>query len=96
MTATAEEAPAAPDTAAQERPTDGSCSHWSGARYCRQTEGVRYFLPGHRCPVHTPNALRGMPEPPSGPGIPTYNRPPGAHRPSTSTQAAQAAPRRTA
>ncbi|WP_435173254.1 hypothetical protein [Actinacidiphila sp. bgisy145] len=51
------------------RPTDGSCSHWIGARrrYCWAREGVRPYIPGHRCPAHTPAALRGLPEPPDNP-----------------------------
>jgi hypothetical protein len=57
---------------AELRPVDGSCSHWLGASYCRAREGVRPYLPGPRCPVHTPNALAGQPEPPPGPGIPAY------------------------
>jgi hypothetical protein len=48
------------------------CGHWIGAeaRHCHSTDGVRHFLPGHRCPLHTPNALRGLPEIPPGPGMP--------------------------
>lgn len=50
----------------------GRCTHWIGAehRYCREADGVRAFLPGPRCPAHTPNALRGLPETPPGPGRP--------------------------
>jgi hypothetical protein len=57
-----------------DRPTDGSCSHWVGAelRYCREAQGVRYFQVGHRCAVHTPAALAGLPELVAGPGIPAY------------------------
>ncbi len=71
MTTTAIAAPP-PD----ERPTDGSCSHWVGAelRYCRATDGVRFFVPGHRCPAHTPNALKGLPEVPAGPGWPIHRQ----------------------
>ncbi|BBA99241.1 hypothetical protein RVR_5780 [Actinacidiphila reveromycinica] len=52
------------------RPTDGSCSHWIGAelRYCRVVDGVRHYLPGMRCPNHTPARLKGQPEPPEMPG----------------------------
>lgn len=48
------------------------CGHWIGAerRYCLATDGVRRFLPGFACPAHTPNALRGLPEVPPGPGYP--------------------------
>jgi len=31
--------------------------------WCRATEGVRWYLPGPRCPRHTPAALAGEPEP---------------------------------
>ncbi|GAA2199824.1 hypothetical protein GCM10009787_48330 [Streptomyces bangladeshensis] len=49
-----------------------ACDHWIGAeqRYCRSTNQVRHFLPGMRCPAHTPNALKGVPEVPPGPGRP--------------------------
>lgn len=59
-----------------QRPASGVCSHWIGAesRYCHVAEGVRHYLPGHRCPAHTPRALRGLPEFPPGPGIPAYRR----------------------
>jgi len=48
------------------------CAHWVGAehRYCGSTENVRPYLVGLCCPDHTPNALRGLPEPPPGPGMP--------------------------
>lgn len=48
------------------------CDHWIGveSRYCRAVEGVRRYLPGYRCPAHTPNALKGLPEVPPGPGWP--------------------------
>lgn len=51
-----------------------SCTHWVGAetRYCHATEAVRRYVVGYRCPAHTPNALRGLPEAPPGPGIPAY------------------------
>lgn len=40
------------------------CDHWIGAqrRYCR-IPGARRYLIGHRCPLHTPAALAGRPEP---------------------------------
>jgi hypothetical protein len=48
------------------------CRHWIGAeqRHCRSGENVRPYLTGPCCPDHTPNALRGLPEPPPGPGMP--------------------------
>lgn len=44
----------------------GVCTHWIGAerRYCRSVESVRAFLPGPRCPLHSPAALAGKPEAP--------------------------------
>lgn len=55
-------------------PGPGVCGHWIGAesRYCRATRGVRQYIPGHRCPAHTPSALQGKPEPPAGPGWPIH------------------------
>jgi hypothetical protein len=57
------------------RPTDGICSYWIGPelRYCRATEGVRYFAPGHRCGIHTAAALKGQPEIPAGLGWPIHS-----------------------
>lgn len=57
-------------------PTSDACSHWIGvdSRYCHVTEGVRRYLPGYRCPAHTPNALKGLPEVPPGPGWPIHRR----------------------
>ncbi|MGW0821788.1 hypothetical protein [Streptomyces sp. NPDC002845] len=48
------------------------CRHWIGAehRHCRSIENVRRYLTGPRCPLHTPSALAGKPEPPPGPGLP--------------------------
>ncbi|MBE4790709.1 hypothetical protein HW846_46555 [Streptomyces sp. NE06-02F] len=48
------------------------CGHWIGAeqRHCREADGVRPYLTGLRCPLHTPRALRGLPEFPPGPGWP--------------------------
>lgn len=65
--------PAAPVT---QRPAAGACSHWVGAesRYCQIDEGVRRYVPGYRCPTHTPNALAGKPELPPGPGWPIHRR----------------------
>lgn len=33
---------------------------------CGATEGVQLYIQGYRCPAHTPAAIRGQPEPPSG------------------------------
>lgn len=70
MTTAAGQAPARP--AAVTRPTDGSCSRPVDGDYCRETENVRYFREGHRCPIHTYAALNGLPECQPGPGIPAY------------------------
>lgn len=50
------------------------CRHWLGdeGRYCRVGEGVRHYVPGPRCPAHTPAALQGQPEPEPGPGWPIF------------------------
>ncbi|MCQ4043845.1 hypothetical protein ACFOSC_26650 [Streptantibioticus rubrisoli] len=50
------------------------CGHWDGPerRYCGATDGVRRYVIGHRCPLHTPAALQGKPEPPEGPGWPAH------------------------
>jgi hypothetical protein len=52
------------------RPT--RCLHWIGAQrqYCLAKDGLRRYLIGVRCPLHTPAALAGEPEPRSGPGLP--------------------------
>ncbi|MEF9903704.1 hypothetical protein [Streptomyces sp. P9-A2] len=52
------------------------CGHWIGdeRRHCRQVDGVRHYLPGHRCPAHTPRALQGLPEIPPGPGWPAHRK----------------------
>ncbi|MFH8403758.1 hypothetical protein ACH4FX_03145 [Streptomyces sp. NPDC018019] len=44
------------------------CAHWIGAnkRFCR-IPGARRYLPGYRCPLHTPAALNGRPEPSAPP-----------------------------
>jgi hypothetical protein len=49
-----------------------NCRHWIGtqSRYCRRRHGIRTYLPGLRCPLHTPAALAGRPEPQPGPGWP--------------------------
>lgn len=48
------------------------CGHWIGAerRYCLAGDGLRSYLTGRRCPLHTPAALAGRPEPRPGPGLP--------------------------
>ncbi|MFE5217501.1 MULTISPECIES: hypothetical protein [unclassified Streptomyces] len=52
------------------------CSHWIGdeGRHCKEVDGVRQFIPGHRCPAHTPRALQGLPEIPPGPGWPAHRQ----------------------
>lgn len=47
------------------------CGHWIGAeqRYCGQP-GARRYLNSIVCPLHTPCALAGKPEPQPGPGLP--------------------------
>ncbi|PSJ29807.1 hypothetical protein B7P34_04665 [Streptosporangium nondiastaticum] len=44
------------------------CRHWDGQarRYCGAPRARRY-LPGYRCPLHTPSALAGRPEAPESP-----------------------------
>ena len=37
---------------------------------------ARYYVVGWRCARHTPAALKGMPEPPPGPGWPIHRKPP--------------------
>lgn len=41
------------------------CAHYIGAesRHCGNTDNVRLYLPGPRCPTHTPSAIQGLPEP---------------------------------
>ena len=39
-----------------------ACDHWDSASLCG-IEGARHYLPGMRCPAHTPAALAGHPEP---------------------------------
>jgi hypothetical protein len=52
--------------------TRPECAHWIGAerRHCRKADGVRLYVPGLRCPDHTPRALQGLDEIPTGPGWP--------------------------
>ncbi|OPG13679.1 hypothetical protein B1L11_06745 [Microbispora sp. GKU 823] len=44
-----------------------ACTHWrdSEARHCGNTQGVRLYLTGPRCPSCTPAAVAGHAEPPS-------------------------------
>ncbi|MFI5880896.1 hypothetical protein [Streptomyces sp. NPDC051554] len=46
--------------------------HWIGAvrRYCLAGDTLRSYLTGLRCPLRTPAALAGRPEPRPGPGLP--------------------------
>ncbi|WP_354643941.1 hypothetical protein [Kitasatospora camelliae] len=46
------------------------CGHFIGAeqRHCHSTRNLREYLPGYRCPAHTPAAVAGRPEPPEGEG----------------------------
>lgn len=48
------------------------CGHWIGTehRHCGTTRDVRPYLTGPCCPAHTPNAIKGLPEVPPGPGLP--------------------------
>lgn len=41
------------------------CQHYLGAekRHCLSAHQVRLYLPGPRCPAHTPSAIQGKPEP---------------------------------
>ena len=39
-----------------------ACDHWAGAEFCGADE-ARLYLPGMRCPTHTPAAMAGHPEP---------------------------------
>lgn len=57
---------------AADQPPARECRHWVGdeQRHCRAIEGVRLYLTGLCCPLHTPNALQGKPEVPPGPGWP--------------------------
>ncbi|MEW2573622.1 hypothetical protein [Streptomyces sp. NPDC047070] len=44
------------------------CRHWIGdrRRYCL-IPGARRYIQGFRCPLHTPAALAGRPEPGTAP-----------------------------
>ncbi|MGP4048750.1 hypothetical protein [Streptomyces sp. 2A115] len=57
----------------QRRP---ECRHWIGdeRQFCKEANGVRLFIPGRRCPLHTPAALQGKPEPQPGPGWPIFRK----------------------
>ena len=58
--------------------TRPECDHWIGTeqRHCKEADGVRRYLPGFRCPAHTPRALRGLDEFPPGPGWPAHRKEP--------------------
>ncbi|QFZ75070.1 hypothetical protein GFH48_18960 [Streptomyces fagopyri] len=57
-------------------PQRPECRHWIGAeqRHCRAGEGIRQYIPGPRCPAHTPSALLGKPDPQPGPGWPIFRQ----------------------
>jgi hypothetical protein len=57
----------------KDNPPRPECRHWIGAerRHCRSGDGIRPYLTGPRCPLHTPSALAGKPEPQPGPGYPS-------------------------
>ncbi|WP_344941398.1 hypothetical protein [Actinomadura miaoliensis] len=40
----------------------GRCGHHVDGVVCGAVDGVRLFLPGWRCPAHTPAAVNGHPE----------------------------------
>lgn len=63
----------APGRPADDKPAS-QCTHWIGSerRHCKEIDGVRPYLTGPRCPLHTPSALQGKPEPQPGPGWPAY------------------------
>lgn len=56
--------------------TRPECGHWIGTerRHCRAADSIRLYVIGHRCPLHTPAALRGKPEPQPGPGWPIFRQ----------------------
>lgn len=39
------------------------CGHYTSGASCGSVIGVRHYLPGWRCPSHTPAAVAGQPEP---------------------------------
>lgn len=52
------------------------CGHWLGEErhHCKEVDGVRLYVIGHRCPAHTPRALQSLPETPTGPGWPIFRQ----------------------
>lgn len=70
--------------------TPGRCGHYVNGQLCGAVDAVRLYLPGDRCPGHTPAAVAGRPEPtgqycaplrcycgrPVCPAYPTYVRDP--------------------
>ena len=74
------------------------CGHWLGPEsgHCKEAAGVRLFIVGDRCPAHTPNALKGLPEAPPGPGAPRdWARPPEHRAPTARDQRPVAVVRKT-
>ena len=65
-----------PGRSARDDERGPECDHWIGAerRHCKDVAGVRRFLPGFRCPAHTPRALQDLPEFPPGPGWPIFRQ----------------------
>lgn len=53
---------------------DKFCKNWNVETqdWCGATEDLRHFNSGWKCPPHTENAVRRLPEYPPGPGIPAY------------------------
>lgn len=49
------------------------CRHWIGdeRHHCKAVDSVRQYVTGPRCHAHTPAALAGRTEPPTGPGWPS-------------------------
>jgi hypothetical protein len=43
------------------------CGHWLGDQqtWCHSQVGIRLHLTGPLCPLHTPAAVAGRPEPPN-------------------------------
>lgn len=39
-----------------------TCELWTGGAYCGAAGDVRAYVPGPRCPDHTPAALAGRPD----------------------------------
>lgn len=54
------------------RPVDGTCSAWTGTRYCRVADGVVRYQAGWRCRTHDVRAAAGLPPLPDSPGVRAY------------------------